>query len=157
MDELEDQEAICQTMEDGERGEEGEREGERGEEGEREKEVVSLQDPEGESGNETREEAGSEGMADGEEPCPALSLGLSMRERSGALLIVRRSKSREGGQQKSLQSKPSLKPWQMSSDKEIYEQQLVLMQEQLTTAMIEKEELRSMWLWREEGREKIWR
>ena len=41
-------------------------------------------------------------------------------------------------------SKPALKPWQASSDKGIYEQQLMLMQEQLSSTMIEKEELKSM-------------
>lgn len=45
---------------------------------------------------------------------------------------------------KPTESKPALKPWQKMSDKEIYEQQLGLMQDQLTSAMIEKEELKSM-------------
>ena len=38
---------------------------------------------------------------------------------------------------------PALKPWQQMSEKEVYEQQLGLMQEQLMTSMVEKEELKS--------------
>ena len=40
-------------------------------------------------------------------------------------------------------SKSALKPWQQMTEKEVYEQQLGLMQEQLMSAMVEKEEMKS--------------
>lgn len=72
------------------------------------------------------------------------------RVKSGAVSIDNEEeagqvvKSEEGEVVKSKPSKPPvLKPWQQMSEKEVYEQQLGLMQEQLMTSMVEKEELKS--------------
>ena len=79
---------------------------------------------------------------------PPLS-GAGGRVRSGALSIGNEEEARGvlNSEEVMVNSKPSkpetLKPWKMTSNKEIYEQQLGLMQEQLMTAMVEKEELKS--------------
>ena len=66
---------------------------------------------------------------------------LEGRVRAGAKLFADNVSGGDRGLEDSV--KPSVKPWQVTSDKNIYEQQLMLMQEQLTSAMIEKEELKS--------------
>ena len=79
-------------------------------------------------------------------PSPPLS-GSGGRVRTGAMSIDNEEETSVGNSEEgavsSKSSKPALKPWQMMSDKDIYEQQLGLMQDQLTSAMIEKEELKS--------------
>ena len=88
---------------------------------------------------------------------PLLS-GARGRVRSGALSIGNEEEALGvvNGEEEKVNSKPSkpdaLKPWKMTSDKEVYEQQLELMQEQLMTAMVEKEELKSELTWH--GRKK---
>ena len=80
---------------------------------------------------------------------PQLSVSGGGRVRAGAMSIGNEAEGdvanneEETVNSKPTESKPALKPWQMMSDKEIYEQQLVLMQDQLTSTMIEKEELKS--------------
>lgn len=73
---------------------------------------------------------------------------LEGRVRAGAMSFADNGSGGERGLEESVTSsqsrKPAVKPWQVTSDKDIYEQQLMLMQEQLTSAMIEKEELKSM-------------
>ena len=66
------------------------------------------------------------------------------RVRSGALSTDNDGGVEDGSLESATSSKPSVKPWQMLTEKDVYEQQLEVMQEQLTAAMIEKEELRSM-------------
>jgi hypothetical protein len=70
------------------------------------------------------------------------------RARSGAVSVDNEEEpgqvvKNEEGVVKSKPSKPALKPWQQMSEKEVYEQQLGLMQEQLMSSMVEKEELKS--------------
>ena len=85
---------------------------------------------------------------------PQLSASRGGRVRSGAMSIGNEEESgvvnsEEGGTVNSKPTaskpalKPALKPWQQMSEKEVYEQQLGLMQEQLMSAMVEKEELKS--------------
>ena len=107
-----------------------------------------LDDYEGLSDTEEEEEEEGEMEDDDAPPRSKLSSTVEGRRRAGALSVS----SGGGGGRGSIDEKEEAvsssktapkKPWQMSSDKEIYEQQLVLMQEQLTGAMIEKEELKS--------------
>ena len=73
------------------------------------------------------------------------------RARSGAVSVdneeeagqVVKSEEEEVVKSKPSSKPPTLKPWQQMSEKEVYEQQLGLMQEQLMTSMVEKEELKS--------------
>ena len=73
------------------------------------------------------------------------------RARSGAVSVdneeeagqVVKSEEEETVKSKPSSKPPALKPWQQMSEKEVYEQQLGLMQEQLMTSMVEKEELKS--------------
>ena len=73
------------------------------------------------------------------------------RARSGAVSVdneeeagqVVKSEEEEMVKSKPSSKPPALKPWQQMSEKEVYEQQLGLMQEQLMTSMVEKEELKS--------------
>ena len=108
-----------------------------------------LDDYEGLSDTEEEEEEEGEMEDDDVPPRSKLSPTIEGRRRAGALSV---SSSGGGGGRGSIDEKEEAvsssktapkKPWQMSSDKEIYEQQLVLMQEQLTGAMIEKEEVKS--------------
>lgn len=158
-DDLEDHEALRQAV----AGDEDEISGldvvgEMGDRGE-------LMETEEEEEREGEEKKGMEREGEGEvmedEPPPRSKRSPSTGKRERASALSTGSGGGGGKGETVSSSKPALKPWQMTSDKEIYEQQLVLMQEQLTNAMIEKEELRSTWRTRRGGvagpRERGWR
>ena len=100
--------------------------------------------------DESVEESGTVSLEDSPPPRQKPVSPSDGRVRAGAMSFTSAGDDGLGGKGgleesvTSQSSKPAVKPWQMTSDKDIYEQQLMLMQEQLTTAMIEKEELKSM-------------
>ena len=149
-DDLEDHEALRQAV----AGDEDEISGldvvgEMGDRGEL-METKEEEEREREEGKGMEREGEGEVMEDEPPPRSKRSPSTGKRERASALSTG--GSGGGGGKGETMSSsKPALKPWQMTSDKEIYEQQLALMQEQLTNAMIEKEELRSMWRTRRGG------
>ena len=134
-DDIEDHEALRQAVEDDISG----------------FEVPGTLDDGDEFESENREEEPGSGsvLADDPPPRPKPPPSEGGRVRSGAMSIGNEEEasvvnSEEGAvNSKPPVSKPALKPWQQMSDKEIYEQQLGLMQDQLMSAMVEKEELKS--------------
>ena len=106
-----------------------------------------------ESENREQEEPGSVSLAKAKDPPPRPKppqLSGGGRVRSGAMSIgneeeasIVNSEERAVDSKPTETSKPAMKPWQQMTEKEVYEQQLGLMQDQLMSAMVEKEELKS--------------